>query len=149
MPTEDPLETRFQYRRAGRYAMSRMQWLNPAIIGIYMLLLLAVGVYFSRRQTSTEAYFVASRSVPGWAMGISLLATIITSVTFIAYPGASYAGNWSLIIPGTMMLIVPLVAGPFIVPFFRHVVRMSAFEYFGRRFGRRVRLYSSAMFALG
>jgi SSS family solute:Na+ symporter len=129
--------------------MSNLQWLNPAIIGIYMLLLLAVGVYFSRKQTSTEAYFVASRSVPGWAMGISLLATIITSVTFIAYPGASYAGNWSLIIPGTMMLIVPLAAGPFIVPFFRHVVRMSAFEYFGRRFGRRVRLYSSAMFALG
>lgn len=124
-------------------------WLNPLIIALYMGAMIATGFFFSRRQTSTEAYFVANRSIPGWAMGISLLATIITSVTFIAYPGAAYAGNWALIVPGIMMLAVPLLAGPVIVPFFRHVVRMSAFEYFGLRFGTGVRLYSSAMFGVG
>lgn len=129
--------------------MQALWWLNPLIIGLYMAALIATGFFFSRRQTSTEAYFVANRSIPGWAMGISLLATIITSVTFIAYPGAAYAGNWALIVPGVMMIAVPLVAGPVIVPFFRHVVRMSAFEYFGHRFGTGVRLYSSAMFAAG
>lgn len=129
--------------------MRALWWLNPLIIGMYMGALIATGFFFSRRQTSTEAYFVANRSVPGWAMGISLLATIITSVTFIAYPGAAYAGNWSLIVPGIMMIAVPLILGPVIVPFFRHVVRMSAFEYCGHRFGTGVRLYSSAMFATG
>lgn len=128
---------------------SALQWLNPTIIGVYMIGLIATGLYFSRRQTTTEAYFVARRVVPGWAMGISLLATIITSVTFIAYPGAAYTGNWALIVPGLMMLLVPAVAGLIIVPFFRHAVRMTAFEYFGRRLGSGVRLYSSAMFALG
>jgi SSS family solute:Na+ symporter len=41
-------------------------------------------------QASTETYFVASRSIPSWAMGMSLVATLITSVTFVAYPGSSY-----------------------------------------------------------
>jgi solute:Na+ symporter, SSS family len=125
------------------------RYLNVAIVAIYMAMLIVMGLLFSRRQRTTDAYFVANRSVPGWAMGISLLATIITSVTFIAYPGASYSGNWSLITPGAMMVVVPAIAGLVIVPFFRHVVRMSAFEYFGKRFGRFVRLYSSGIFALG
>lgn len=101
-------------------------------------MMITMGLYFSRRQRTTDAYFVANRSVPGWAMGISLLATIITTVTFIAYPGASYAGNWSLIVPGIMMLLVPAAAGLVIVPFFRHAVHMSAFEYFAKRFDRFV-----------
>lgn len=129
-----------------------MNWaplLNPAIIGLYMAGLIALGLRFSRRQHTTDRYFIASRSIPGWAMGISLLATIITSVTFIAYPGAAYAGDWSLLLPGLMILAIPLAVGVVVVPFFRHVVRMSAFEYFGQRFGTGVRLYSSAMFIVG
>ncbi|MGC1188102.1 MAG: sodium:solute symporter [Candidatus Acidiferrales bacterium] len=124
-------------------------WINPAVIGLYLAVLLVLGLYFSRRQTTTESYFVARRSVPGWAMGISLLATMITSVTFVAYPGAAYAGDWSLIMPGVMILAVPVVAGFVIVPFYRHAIGMSAFEYFGDRFGRPVRVYSALMFGIG
>ena len=126
-----------------------MHWLDLLIIAIYMFALIAMGLYFSRRQTSTEAYFVAKRSIPGWAMGLSLLATIITSVTFIAYPGAAYAGNWSMLVPGIMIIIVLLLIGTVIVPFFRQVVRMSAYEYFGKRFGAAVRYYASFAFAVG
>jgi SSS family solute:Na+ symporter len=128
---------------------SWLGFLNPAIIAVYMAALIAMGLRFSHRQTTTDRYFVANRSIPGWAMGISLLATIITSVTFIAYPGAAYLGNWSLIVPGVMMLAVPATIGLAVVPFFRQIVRMSAFEYFGLRFGTGVRLYSSAMFVTG
>ena len=82
-------------------------------------------------------------------MGLSLLATIITSVTFIAYPGAAYAEDWSLLVPGIMFVAVLALAGTVVVPFFRHVVHMSAYEYFGRRFGNGVRIYSSFAFAVG
>lgn len=128
---------------------SWLRFLNPAIIAVYMIALISMGLRFSHRQTTTDRYFIAGRSIPGWAMGISLLATIITSVTFIAYPGAAYLGNWSLIVPGIMMFFVPAAIGLAVVPFFRRVVRMSAFEYFGLRFGNGVRLYSSAMFSIG
>ena len=82
-------------------------------------------------------------------MGLSLLATIITSVTFIAYPGSAYSGNWSLLVPGVMFVVLLLIIGFVVVPFFRHVVHMSAYEYFGKRFGPAVRLYSSFAFAVG
>src|ERR1700761_7082789 len=126
-----------------------MRAADVVVIGIYLLALLAIGIWFARRQTSTQEYFVAGRSVPGWAMGLSLLATIITSVTFIAYPGAAYAGDWSLLVPGIMFVGVLGVVGSVIVPFFRHVVNMSAYEYFGARFGRGVRMYSSLAFGVG
>ena len=126
-----------------------LRWPDVLIIVGYLCGLAGIGLYFSRRQTSTEAYFVAKRSIPGWAMGLSLLATIITSITFIAYPGSAYAGNWSLLVPGLMFVAVLAIAGRVIVPFFRHSVRMSAYEYFGKRFGRSIRLYSSLAFALG
>jgi SSS family solute:Na+ symporter len=83
------------------------------------------------------------------AMGLSLLATIVTSVTFIAYPGSAFGGDWSLLVPGMMFVLVLGLGGAVIVPFFRHAVHVSAYEYFGRRFGTGVRLYSSLTFAIG
>ena len=70
-------------------------------------------------------------------------------MTFIAYPGSAYAGDWSLLVPRFMFLATLGEVGFVVVPFFRHVVRMSAYEYFGRRFGKGVRLYASAAFAVG
>ena len=126
-----------------------MHRVDLVVVAAYMLLLLGVGVRFRRGQTTTGSYFVANRAIPGWAAGISLVATIITSVTFIAYPGAAYAGNWNLLVPGIVLLLVLAAIGPFIVPFFRHVVSMSAYEYFGQRFGPGVRMYASFAFAAG
>ena len=74
------------------------------VVAIYLAGIAALGIWFSRRQTSTENYFVAKRSVPFWAMGMSMLATMISSVTFVAYPGSSYAKDWSLLVPGFLLL---------------------------------------------
>jgi solute:Na+ symporter, SSS family len=126
-----------------------MRAFDVVIIVVYMALLVGVGLRLSRRQNSTDEYFLAKRSIPGWAIGMSLLATIITSVTFIAYPGAAYAGDWSLLVPGIMFVLVIGGIGVVVVPFFRHVVAMSAYEYFGKRFGSSVRMYSSFAFAVG
>ena len=129
--------------------MSALRWLDPLIIVLYMVGLVSIGLVFSRRQTSTERYFVAKRSIPGWAMGLSLLATLISSVTFIAYPGSAYAGDWSNLVPGLMVVPVLALTATVIIPFFRHAVRMSAYEYFGRRFGYAARIYGSLAYALG
>jgi SSS family solute:Na+ symporter len=75
--------------------MNNLRWMDMVVIAVYMVAMLMVGRYFARRQTSTESYFVAKRSIPQWAMGVSIYATLITSITFIAYPGSAYAGNWA------------------------------------------------------
>ena len=136
---------RFPNLRLGclRTEMSTIRWLDILVIIAYMATLMGVGLRFSRRQTSTERYFVAQRNIPGWAMGLSLLATLISSVTFIAYPGSSYAGDWSNLVPGLTVIPVLFITVFVVIPFFREVVGMSAYEYFGKRFGAPVRNYAS------
>jgi SSS family solute:Na+ symporter len=129
--------------------MATFRWLDVLVLVAYMATLIGVGIRFSRRQTSTERYFVAKRSIPGWAMGLSLLATLISSVTFVAYPGSAFAGDWSNLVPGLTVSVVVALVALVIIPFYRHVVGMSAYEYFGRRFGYPARVYGSIGFALG
>src|SRR5581483_8216258 len=113
--------------------MGAVRWLDLLVIAVYMGVLVSTGLRYSRRQTSTDRYFVAKRSIPGWATGLSLLATLISSVTFIAYPGSAYASDWSNLVPGLTVIVIMLVTATVIIPFFRHVVGMSAYEYFGKR----------------
>ena len=129
--------------------MTTLRWLDLLVIAVYMVAMLMVGRWFARRQTTTEAYFVAKRSIPSWAMGISIYAALITSITFIAYPGSAYAGNWSELVPGFMVVGVLILVGLVIIPFFRHAVGMSVYEYFEKRFGYGVRAYSALAFTLG
>lgn len=128
--------------------MAGVRWLDLGIIVAYVLGLTAIGLRFSRRQTTTERYFTAKRSVPSWAVGMSFFTAMITSVTFIAFPGAAYAKDWSLLVPGFFLLVVIALVGTVIIPFYRRTVGMSAFEYFGKRFGRPTRVYASVAFTL-
>src|SRR5216684_1936326 len=129
--------------------MTTLRLLDLIVVLLYMGAMVVVGFWFARRQTSTEAYFVAKRSIPHWAMGVSLYAAIISSITFTGYPGSAYAGNWNELVPGFMVVGVLILVGAVIIPFFRQAVGMSTYEYFGKRFGYPVRAYSSLAFALG
>ena len=59
-----------------------IHWIDMLIVIISLIAAVGVGVYFSRKQNSTEAYYAANGSVPAWAVGMSMFATIISSVTF-------------------------------------------------------------------
>jgi len=126
-----------------------LRWLDGLVVASYMIGMVAIGLRFARRQTTTETYFVARRMIPSWALGMSLLATVISAVTFIAYPGSGYAGNWSMLVPGIMILAVLAIVGSVVISFYRQVVGMSAYEYFGNRFGYPARAYSSLAFVVG
>lgn len=126
-----------------------MHWIDYAIVAISIILAVVVGVYFAHRQKDTQTYFAAGGNIPSWAIGMSIFATLISSVTFLAYPGAAYAGNWILLVQGLMVPIVLVFMVGFIVPLFRKMIRLSAYEYFERRFGFFARIYSSFAFSLG
>lgn len=127
---------------------------NTLHIVDYLIVLVALvffvlfGMSFSKKQTNTSHFFVASGSLPSWAVGLSILATLISSVTFLAYPGAGYDSNWILLVQGLMVPIVLIFLLNFIVPFYRKVVGVSAYEYFEKRFGYFARLYTSFAFTM-
>ncbi len=118
------------------------------IIFVSLLIALGLGAFFSRGQNNTKKYFAASGSIPSWAVGMSILATLISSVTFLAYPGEGYASNWIRLVQGLMVPIVLVALVKFIVPLYRQVIGISAYEYFEKRFGFMARLYSSLAFIL-
>jgi SSS family solute:Na+ symporter len=124
-----------------------LHWLDYIVIIISLLISLYIGAYFSKRQTSTKNYYAASGSIPSWAVGLSILATLISSVTFLAYPGEGFSDNWLLLVQGIMVVVVLLGLVWFVVPLYRKVIGISAYEYFEKRFGFFARLYSSLAFA--
>jgi solute:Na+ symporter, SSS family len=124
-----------------------LNWLDYLVIIISLLISLYIGAYFAKKQTSTKNYYKASGSIPSWAVGISILATLISSVTFLAYPGEGFKGNWLLLVQGIMVVFILLGLVWFVVPLYRKVIGISAYEYFEKRFGFFARIYSSLAFA--
>jgi solute:Na+ symporter, SSS family len=122
--------------------------LDWAIVGLYFAAMVAIGLQFANRQKSTDHYFAGDRAVPAWAIGISVLATLISSATFLALPGEGYARNWTLLVQGLMVPVVLLPLVWFIVPCYRRVIGLSAYEYFERRFGALARVYAALEFSL-
>jgi len=118
------------------------------IIITSLVVSVGVGVRFSKAQSSTSKYFAGEGNVPAWAIGMSIFATLISSITFLAYPGDGFAGNWVRLVQGMMVPIVVLAGIFFIVPLYRDVIGLSAYEYFEKRFGYFARVYSSLGFIL-
>lgn len=125
-----------------------MHWIDLVIIIFSILFTIGVGLYFANRQKSSDRYFAGSKSIPAWAIGMSIFATLISSVTFLAYPAAAYKSNWILLVQGWMVPVVLVGIIWIIVPLFRKTIRLSTYEYFEQRFGLGARIYSSLAFTL-
>ena len=129
--------------------MRTSRFFDYIVIAIYLLSVAGIGLWVARRkQRTTEEYFLASRSMPFWLVGFSIVGTVISSVSFVALPGATFASNWWLIVPNLMVPFVLIFVILFIVPLYRRVVRMSSYEYLEKRFGFLARLYGATGFLL-
>ena len=107
----------------------KFHWLDITTLITYLLVLVSMGIYFSRRNTSTENYFVGSRSYSGWVIGLSMVGTSISSVTFLAYPADSFKTSWLRFLPNLMLPVVIITTAYFFLPFFRRNNIISAYEY--------------------
>ncbi|HUT29150.1 MAG TPA: sodium:solute symporter [Sedimentisphaerales bacterium] len=129
----------------GEKSMHILDWI---VVLCYFGTIVSMGVYFSKRQKTTGQYYTGGRSMPAWAVGISILATLISSITFLAYPGAGFEGKWILLVQGLMVPIVLVCLIWIIVPMYRNIIGISTYEFFDKRFGYGARLYSSIAFSL-
>ena len=121
-------------------------WINMSVIVVYLAALVGLGVYFSSRENGTEDFFLAGKRIPWWAAGLSIYATQLSAITFIALPAIPYVTNWVLY-PAqlTMFLMAPVVVYWYL-PFFRRLNVTSAYEYLERRFNLAARLFGSSTF---
>lgn len=128
--------------------INTIHWIDIVIVFVSVAFTIGAGFFFGRKKKSSDQYFSGGGNIPAWAIGMSIFATLISSVTFLAYPAAAYKSNWILLVQGLMVPIVLLGLIWVIVPLFRKVIRLSTYEYFERRFGVHARMYSSIAFIL-
>lgn len=128
--------------------MNSLHVIDYCIIIVVLAVTLYLGFRFANKQNSTQTFFLAKGNFPSWALGLSLLSTLISSVTFLGYPAQGFTGNWILLVQGLMVPIVLLGTIWFIVPLYRKVIGLSTYEYFEKRFGTFARYYSSSSFIL-
>ncbi|NND08401.1 MAG: sodium/solute symporter, partial [Saprospiraceae bacterium] len=114
----------------------------------YLLMMLLMGFYFSKRGNSTNDYFLGGGRIPWWAAGISIYGTQLSAITFMAIPAIVYATDWRLAI-GTMMIlaIVPFIV-KYYLPSFRKFKITTAYEFLESRFDLKVRWLGSLTFIL-
>ncbi len=123
--------------------------LNTIVLVLYLLAMVLVGVYFSRRSSgSQDEYFKAGGRVPAWAAGFSIWATTLSAITFMATPAKAFSGNWVFAAGNLAILAVAPIVLIYFVPFFRNLNVTTAYEYLERRFNVNVRTASSLIFIL-
>ncbi|MFO7658560.1 MAG: sodium:solute symporter [Bacteroidales bacterium] len=118
------------------------------IIAVSLIVPFYISLKLSGKQNNLNKYFTAGGKLPSWAIGISILATLISSVTFLAYPGEGFSSNWILLVQGLMVPVTLIFFVGFVVPLYRKAIKLSAYEYFEKRFGFFARIYGSLGFFL-
>lgn len=125
-----------------------LHWLDIGTLSAYLAGIIATGIYFSRKNTSTEEYFVGGRSFAGWVVGFSLVGTSISSITFLAFPADAFKTAWLRFLPNLMLPVGIVVASHIFLPFFRRGKITSAYEYLEGRFGPSIRVYGAVAFII-
>jgi len=118
------------------------------ILAVYFVVTMAIGFYFWRRSRSTEGFTAAGRSVPGWACGLSIFATYVSSISFLALPGKAYATNWNPFVFSLALPIATWVAVRYFLPHYRRIGEVSAYAHLEHRFGPWARVYASLFYLL-
>jgi SSS family solute:Na+ symporter len=113
-----------------------------AVLLIYLAGVVGFGCWFVRRSRTTDGYMAAGRSLPGWAVGLSIFGTYVSSISFLALPGNAYGGNWNAFAFSLSLPIAAWLAVRYFVPFYRAGGEVSAYHHLERRFGPWARTYA-------
>ncbi len=125
-----------------------LELLDFIVIGLYLAGVVGLGFWFVRTSGTTSEFMVAGGSIPGWAVGLSVFGTFLSSNTFVAYPGKAYASNWNALAFSFSLPIAAFIAARYFVPFYRKSGGVSAYEHLEARFGSWARIYGVLCYLL-
>jgi len=125
---------------------SGLQLLDWFLIFLYLASLVVMGLYFARRENSTEDFFLGGRRIPWWAAGLSMFGTTLSAISYIAIPAVVYGSDWRRIAFVWMLIPAGFVAVRYFMPFYRRLNVTTAYEYLELRFNLKVRMFASGIF---
>ncbi len=125
-------------------------WLDLIVLIVYFAGTMGIGAYFylTGKSRDTEGYTAAGRSLGGIVVGLSIMATYLSSISFLALPGAAYIRNWNQFVFSLALPFAALIAVKYFVPYYRSRKEVSAYHHIETRFGPWARLYMDACYLL-
>ena len=126
--------------------MHLLDWL--VVVG-YLLWIVIDGLRRTRGAKEVEGYFLAHRSLPWWAVGLSVMATQLSAITLVGTTGQAYADGMRFIQFYFGLPIAMVILSITLVPFFYRSGVYTAYEYLERRFDVKTRTLASVLFLMG
>jgi SSS family solute:Na+ symporter len=103
--------------------------------------------FFFKNKTSGQ-FTSGGGNLPAWVVGMSIFATFVSSISFLALPGNAYSTNWNALVFSFSIPVAAIMAVKFFVPLYRGIGSISAYNYLEKRFGTWARVYASACYLL-
>ena len=125
-----------------------MHWIDWLIVAVYLVWIIADGIRLSRRTEEVEGYFLAHRSLPWWAVGLSVMATQLSAITLVGTTGQGYADGMRFVQFYFGLPIAMIILSMTVVPFFHRARVYTAYEYLEQRFDAKTRALTSLLFLL-
>lgn len=123
-----------------------MHWINWLVIVAYLVWVVGDGIRRSRGSTNIQAYFLANRSLPWWAVGLSVMATQLSAITLIGTTGQGATDGLRFVQFYFGLPLAMVILGVTIVPFLHGAKVYTAYEYLERRFNPATRSLTSFLF---
>ena len=125
-----------------------MKLLDLIVFFVYMVGVTAFGSSFYRKNKSSSAFTLGNSAIPGWVVTMSIFATFVSSISFLALPGTAYQSNWNAFVFSLSIPFASILAVKVFVPLYRKANSPSAYTYLETRFGPWARIYASACYLL-
>ncbi len=125
--------------------MTAVDW---TIVGLYLVWIVWDGLRLTKRSHELEGYFLGGRSLPWWAVGLSVMATQLSAITMVGTTGQGYADGMRFLQFYFALPIAMIILSVTLVPFFHNAKVYTAYEYLERRFDAKTRAFTSLLFLL-
>jgi SSS family solute:Na+ symporter len=125
-----------------------MHLIDWTIVVAYITWLVWDGVKRTKLERTTESYFLANRSLPWWAVGLSVMATQLSAITLVGTTGQGYSDGMRFIQFYYGLPLAMVILSLTLVPFFYRAKVYTAYEYLERRFDVKTRTLTSLLFLL-
>ena len=125
-----------------------MHTTDIVIFFTYLIGITIFGASFIRKNKTSSAFTLGNQSIPRWVVTLSIFATFVSSISYLALPGQAYLSNWNAFVFSLSLPLASFFAIRFFVPLYRSVNSPSAYTYLEQRFGSWARIYASASYFL-
>jgi Na+/proline symporter len=123
-----------------------MRILDWLVVLVYLVWIVWDGLRRTKGTDEVEGYFLANRTLPWWAVGLSVMATQLSAITLVGTTGQGYADGMRFVQFYFGLPIAMIILSVTLVPFFHRARVYTAYEYLERRFDLKTRTMASALF---